>query len=102
MFSLFISVLDLKQDNRDIRTREAQFVKMFLNLSKGQEELKTLLVGNLVKKSPEDNKDERLEQLQAEVDAIRTQMMGQMDLIQDLARGQEELRTIINQLHQDG
>ena len=45
---------------------------MFLNLSKGQEELKTLLVGILVKKSPEDNKDERLEQLQDEVDAMRT------------------------------
>ena len=60
----------LKQDNRDLQ--EAQFREIFLKLSKGQEELKTLLVGNLVKKSPEDNKDERLEQLQAEIDAIRT------------------------------
>ena len=28
-------------------------------------------------------------------------MLGQMYLIQVLARGQEELRTIINKLHQD-
>ena len=76
-------------------------MEMFLNLSKGQEELKALLAMNLVKISPEDNKDERLEQLQAKVEAMRTQMMGQMALIQGLARGQEELRTIINNLHQD-
>ena len=90
----------LKQDNIDLQTQEAQFRDVFLNLSKGQEELKTLLVGNLVKKSPEDNKDERLEQLQAEFSAVKTQMLGQMALIQGLAREQEELRTIINQLHQ--
>ena len=89
MFSLFISAMALKQDNQDLQTQEAQFRDAFLNLSMGQEELKTLLVGILVKKSPEDNKDERLEQLQAEVDAMRTQMLGQMALIQGLARGQE-------------
>ena len=88
-------------DNQDLQTREAQFRDVFLNLSKGQEELKTLLVGNLVKKSPEDNKDEQMKHLQAEVDAMRTQMLGQMALIQGLTREQEELRTIINQLHQD-
>ena len=75
---------------------------MFLNLSKGKEELKTLLTGNLVKKSPEDNKDERLEQLQAEVGTMRTQMLWQLTLIQGLARRHEELKAIINQLHQDG
>ena len=75
---------------------------MFLNLSKGKEELKALLARNLAKKNPEDNKDEQLEQLQAEVEAMRTRMLGQMALIQGLARGQEELRTIINKLHQDG
>ena len=32
---------------------------------------------------------------------MRTQMLGKMALIQGLARGQEELRAIINQLHQD-
>ena len=29
-------------------------------------------------------------------------MLGQMALIQSLARGQEELRAIVNELHQDG
>ena len=71
----------LQQENRDLQTQETQFMQMFLNLFKGQEELKALLVGNLAKKSPEDNKDERLEQLQAEVGAMRTQMLGQMALI---------------------
>ena len=101
MFSLFISAMAFQPDNQDLQTREAQFRDVFLNLSKGQEELKTLLIGNLVKKSPEDNKDERLEQLQAEFSAMKTQMLGQMALIQGLAREQEELRTMINQLHQD-
>ena len=101
MFSLFISAMALQQGNQDLHTQETQFREIFLNLFKGKEDLKALLVGNLVKKSPEDNKDERLKQLQAEVDAIRTHMLGQMALIQDLARGQKELRTIINQLHQD-
>ena len=89
MFLLFISAMALRQDNEDLHTQETQFREIFLNLSKGQEELKTLLVGNLVKKSPEDNKDERLEQLQAEVGAMRTQILGQMALIQGLARRQE-------------
>ena len=77
MSLLFISAMALQQDTRDLQ--ETQFREIFLNLSKGKEELKTLLVGDLVKKSPEDNKDERLEHLQAEVDAIRTQMMGADD-----------------------
>ena len=64
--------------------------------------MKALLARDLTKKSPEDNKDERLEQLQAEVEVMRTQMLGKMALIQGLARGQEELRSIINKLHQDG
>ena len=59
---------------------------MGTTLSKGQEELKTLLVGNLVKKSPEDNKEERMEQLQVEFSAMKTQMLGHMALIQGLAR----------------
>ena len=102
MFSLFISAMALKQDNRDLQTQEAQFMEMFLNISKGREELKALLAVNLAKKNPEDNKDERLEQLQAEVEAMRTRMLGQMALIQGLARGQEEPRAIINKLLQDG
>ena len=47
-------------------------MEMFVNLSKGREELKALLAGNLDKKNPEDDKDERLKQLQAEVEAMRT------------------------------
>ena len=58
-------------------------------------------MGNLAKKSPEDDKDERLKRLQAEVDTMKTQMLAQRALIQGLAREQEELRTIINQLRQD-
>ena len=77
-------------------------MEMFLNLSKGREELKELLAGDLAKKGPEDNKDERLEQLQAKVEAMRTQMLGKMALIQGLARVQEELRGIVNKLYQDG
>ena len=74
IFSLFnlARKMALQQYKRDLQTQEAQFMEMFLNLSKGQEELKALLAGNLAKKSPEDNKDERLEQLQAEVEAMRT------------------------------
>ena len=101
MFSLFISEMALKQDNRDLQTQEAQVREISLNLSKGKEDLKTLFAGNLTKERPDNNRDEQLEQLQAEVGAMRTQMLGRMTLIQDLAQGQEEMRTLINQLHQD-
>ena len=77
-------------------------MEMFLNLSKGQEELKALLAGNLTKKHPDNNKDNNVEQLQVEMEAIRIQMLGQMALIQSLARRQEELRALAIQLHQDG
>ena len=99
---MFISAMALKQDNRDLQTQEAQFMEMFLNLSKGREEFKALLTVNRAKKSPEDNKDEWWEQLQAEVETMRTQMLGQRALTQGLARGQEVLRAIIKKLHQDG
>ena len=85
MFSLFISAMAFQPDNQDLHTQETQFKDIFLSLSKGQEELRALLVGNLAKKSPEDDKDERLKHLQAEVDVMRTQMLGQMALIQDLS-----------------
>ena len=58
-------------------------------------------MGNLAKQSPEDDKDERLKRLQAEVDTMKTQMLGQRALIQGLAREQGELRAMISQLHQD-
>ena len=43
-----------------------------------------------------------MEQLQAEMERMRIQMGSQMALIQNLARGQEELRGIVNKLHLDG
>ena len=55
----------------------------------------------MTKKNPEDNRDDQLEQLQVEISTMRIQMMGQMALVQNLARGQEELRILINKLHQD-
>ena len=62
MFSLFISAMDLQQDNRDLQAQDTQFKEFLLNLSKGQEDLKTLFAGNLTKEHP-DNKDEQLEKL---------------------------------------
>ena len=97
MFSLFISAMALQPDNQDLQTREAQFRDVFLNLSKGQEELRTLLMGTLVRNSAE---DERLKHLQAEMDAMKAQMLGQGTAIQGLAQRQEELGVLINQLLQ--
>ena len=101
MFSLFILAMDLKKDNGDIQTQEAHFMEMFLNLYKRQEELKALLAGNLTKKRLDNNKDDQVEQLQAEMERMRTQMISQMALIQILARGQEELRILVSKLYQD-
>ena len=42
-----------------------------------------------------------MEQMQAEMERMRIQMNSQMALIQNLARGQEELRILISKLHQD-
>src|ERR1051325_6624721 len=67
---------------------------MLTSLAQGQEDLKDLIT----KKNLEDNKDGRFEQMQAEITEMRIQMMGQMALIQNLARGQEELRVFINEL----
>ena len=102
MFSLFISAMALQQDNKDLQAQDAQFKEFLLNLSKGQEDLKTLFARNLTKERPDNNKDEQLEQLEAEVEAMRNHMLGKMVLIQGLARRQEELRATINKLHQDG
>ena len=98
---LFISAMASQQDNQDLHAQETRFREILLNLSKGQEELRTLLMGTLVRNGPEDSKDERLKRLQAEVDTMRTQMLGQMALIQDLAQRQEELRVLVNQLLRD-
>ena len=99
---LFISVkMALEQTIKDLQTQSAQFQEMFLNLSKGQEELKTLFIESMTNDNPEDDKESQIRQLQAEVATMRIQMLGQMALIQNLARGQEELRTLVNKLHQN-
>ena len=84
-FLLFISAMASQQDNQDLHVQESQFREIFLCLSKVQEELRTLLMGNLIRKSPEDDKDEQLKCLQVEVDTLKTQMLGQRALIQGLA-----------------
>ena len=87
-----------QQDNQDLHAQETQFREIFLSLSKGQEELRTLLMGTLVRNSPEDDKDERLKHLQAEMDAMRAQMLGQVTIIKDLVQRQDELGVLVNQL----
>ena len=72
---LFISAMASQQDDQGLHAQETQFREIFLSLSKGHEELRTLLMRNLAKKSPGDDKDERLKRLQAEVDTMRTQML---------------------------
>ena len=67
--------MDLEQNNRGFQAQDDQFKEMFLNLAKGQEELKALLTGNLTKKRPDNNKDDQVKQLQAEMERMRTQMI---------------------------
>ena len=71
----------LKQTVRDLQTQNAQFQEMFLSLAKGQEELKALLTENMTKKNPEDNKEDKLDQLLADMENMRIQMMVHMALI---------------------
>ena len=107
IFLLFISVeMALEKTVIDLKAQNPHLQEFFLNLSKGQEELKALLIESMTKKNPEDNMDDQLEQLQIEMATMKVQMMGkmvgQMALIQNLARGQEDLRALVNMLHQDG
>ena len=95
--SLFISAMTSQQDNQDLHAQETQFGEILLNLSKGQEELRVLLMGTLVRNKDE---DEWLKHLQAEMDAMKAQMLGQGTAIQGLAQRQEELRFLVNQLLQ--
>ena len=83
------------QDDQDFLTQETRFGEILLNLSKGQEELRTLLMENFVRNSAE---DEKLEHLQAEMDAMKAQMLGQRNVIQGLVQRQEELWFLVNQL----
>ena len=61
----------LKQNNRDLQSQEPRFMEMFLNLSKGQEEVNALLIRSMTKRNPEDNKDDQLYQLQTEMATMR-------------------------------
>ena len=88
----------LEPTMKDLQSQNAQFQELVLNIFKGQEELKALLTKDMKKKNPEDNKDDQLEQLQAEMAEMRIQMNGQMALIQNLAQGQEKLRVLVNKL----
>ena len=96
-FSLFISAMASQQDNQDLLAQETRFGEILLNLSKGQEELRTLLMETFVRNSAE---DERLKHLQAEMDTMKVQMLGQRNAIQGLAQRQDELRFLANQLLQ--
>ena len=91
-FPLFISAMASQQDNQDFLAQETRFGEILLNLSKGQEELRTLLMETLVRNSAE---DERLKHLQAEVDILKAQMLGQVTIIQGLAQRQEELGVLV-------
>ena len=64
-----------QQDNQDLLAQGTRLGEILLNLSKGQEELRTLLMETLVRNSAE---DERLKHLQAEMDAMKAQMLGQV------------------------
>ncbi|CAI8596091.1 unnamed protein product [Vicia faba] len=104
---LFISVeMALERTVKDIQAQNAQLQEMFLNLSKGQEEVKALLTRGMVLGNPGGIRNDQLEGLQIELATMKIQMMGQlvgqMSLIQNLAQGQEKLKVLINKLLQDG
>ena len=105
MFPLFISAMALQQDNQDLRAQNAQLQEMFLNLSHGQEEIKSLLTRGLFLGNPGGIRNDQLEGLQIKLATMKIHMMGQlvgqMALIQDLAQRQEELRILINKLLQN-
>ena len=44
--TIYFSKMDLDKMVKDLQAQNAQVQQMFLTLAKGQEELKTLLVGN--------------------------------------------------------
>ena len=84
-----------QQDNQDLLAQETRFGEILLNLSKGQEELRTLLRETLARNGAE---DERMRYQQAEIDALKVQMLGQATAIQRLAQRQDELWFLVNQL----
>ena len=64
IFLLFISVeISLEQTIKDIQVQNARLQEMFLNLSKGQEEVKALLTRGMIMGNPGDDRDDQLERL---------------------------------------
>ena len=82
--------MTLEKTIKDIQAQNAQLQEMFLNISKGQEEVKALLTRGLTMGNPEGTKDDQLERLQTEIAIMKVQMMGQlvgqMALIQNMAQ----------------
>ena len=68
----------LEKTIKDIQAQNAQLQEMFLNLSKGQEEVKSLLTRGTTMGNPDDNKNDQLEWLQTEIAIMKVQMMGQL------------------------
>ena len=67
-FLLFISVgMALEKTIKDIQAQNAQLREMFLNLSKGQEEVKGLLTRGMIMGNLGDDRDDQLERLQTEI-----------------------------------
>ena len=81
----------MEQTVKYIQAQNVQLQEMFLNLSKGQEEVKAILTKGMTMGNPEGNKDDQLERLQTKIAIMKVQMMGQlmgqMALIQNLAQG---------------
>ena len=75
----------LEQTIKGIQAQNAQLKEMFLNLSKGQEEVKALLTRGMIVGNPGDNRDDQLE-LQIEIGILKGKLVSQMALIQDLAQ----------------
>ena len=61
IFLLFISIeMALEQTIKDIQTQNAQLQEMFLNLSKGKEELKTLFIESVTNDDPKGDKESQI------------------------------------------
>ena len=79
IFLLFISIeMALEKTIKDIQAQNAQLRELFLNLSKGKEEVKSLLTRGMIMGNPKGNKGDQLELLRTEIVIMKIQMMGQL------------------------